>query len=244
MSKFETLDEVREYLSAPRIVCLECGKRFGKLHLHLLKKHNVSCDDYREKYGIPYSFGLVGISTLEKLQSNFAKTIESGAINIAETREKAWKSKKRPQRQAASTKGTASKNLKSMRNQIHAATNGQRGKLSCQYCGEEVECSKEAVVLNRRVTCGKCKIKLAVKRAINYRLIDKKRIAMNAYKKEWINRPENKEKARIYGKKWRAINSEKRKEYQQRPDVKMKQRIASLKCYYKKKNREQNEKND
>ncbi len=51
---FQTMEEVDAYLSGDRITCLLCGKQLRRLAVHLPKVHNMTGDDYRTKYGIPW----------------------------------------------------------------------------------------------------------------------------------------------------------------------------------------------
>lgn len=55
---FEAREAVDEYLNADRIVCLLCGNDFRSLEPHLSRAHEMSADEYREKYGLPYRRGL------------------------------------------------------------------------------------------------------------------------------------------------------------------------------------------
>ena len=58
--KFTTNEDLEAYFSGDRIICLECGRYFRKLGgQHLERLHNMSPDDYRAKYGIPWRQGLV-----------------------------------------------------------------------------------------------------------------------------------------------------------------------------------------
>jgi hypothetical protein len=56
---FESIDEVKEYLSGDKIICLLCGKSYKVLGVHLLKIHGVTVDEYRERYRIPWSYGVL-----------------------------------------------------------------------------------------------------------------------------------------------------------------------------------------
>lgn len=58
-SKFESYREVEMYFSTDKLVCLLCGQEKKKLGVHILKLHGVTCDQYRERYGIPWTYGLV-----------------------------------------------------------------------------------------------------------------------------------------------------------------------------------------
>lgn len=58
--KFQTMDEVRAYLDQTKVTCLLCGRKYVHLAVHIANGHDVSCDDYKERYGIPWSYGLAG----------------------------------------------------------------------------------------------------------------------------------------------------------------------------------------
>jgi predicted transcriptional regulator len=57
-------DEIVDYFSGDRIVCLLCGKSYRKLAAHL-SLHAFTEDDYRKRYGLPWSKGLVCVPTRE-----------------------------------------------------------------------------------------------------------------------------------------------------------------------------------
>lgn len=52
---FTTLGQVETYLSQPRIQCLLCGELRSSLGAHLAKVHKMTGDEYRVRFGIPYS---------------------------------------------------------------------------------------------------------------------------------------------------------------------------------------------
>lgn len=64
---FTTIAQVNEYLGGEHIVCLLCGKKLKALATHLLKVHEVSADTYRDRYGIPWTFGLIPAVSREKI---------------------------------------------------------------------------------------------------------------------------------------------------------------------------------
>jgi len=59
VAKFKSKAEVDEYLSGDKIVCLECGKAFRILGLHVSYKHSMSPNEYKIKYGIPVTRGII-----------------------------------------------------------------------------------------------------------------------------------------------------------------------------------------
>lgn len=56
--KFSKQKELREYFSGDKIVCLLCGRELKRLGNHLVPIHGVTEDEYRERYGIPWTYGL------------------------------------------------------------------------------------------------------------------------------------------------------------------------------------------
>ena len=57
---FETKEEVYDYFSGDRIQCLLCGKWFQRLPSHLKAIHEMTSDEYKEMYGLPWKHGLCG----------------------------------------------------------------------------------------------------------------------------------------------------------------------------------------
>lgn len=56
--RFETREDVDDYLSEGKILCLLCGKRYIKLGCHLRSIHDTNYEQYHERYGIPFKVGL------------------------------------------------------------------------------------------------------------------------------------------------------------------------------------------
>jgi len=52
------MGQVEAYLSQPRIQCLLCGELRSSLGPHLGRVHGMTADDYRARFGIPYSYPL------------------------------------------------------------------------------------------------------------------------------------------------------------------------------------------
>lgn len=68
--RFKDLAAVKEYANHARIECLECGKNYAMLHVHLLKAHGMSDAEYRAKYNIPVSISLIGTATRGKMSDS------------------------------------------------------------------------------------------------------------------------------------------------------------------------------
>lgn len=78
---FNSIDEIAAYLNNDEIACLECGKKFKSLGNHLRKIHYITCDDYREKHGLPALTPLAGKHTRQLRSEIIKQAIESGNLN-------------------------------------------------------------------------------------------------------------------------------------------------------------------
>ena len=56
--KFTDLDKLKQYFAGDTIVCLRCGKKYRTLSVHLKTIHGMEPDEYRDMYGIPWTYGL------------------------------------------------------------------------------------------------------------------------------------------------------------------------------------------
>ena len=79
--KFSTKDEIDHYFSnADGIQCLLCGHFFKNLSVHLRIGHDISHEQYRDWYGLPWRKGLVSRKVSKKLSSILTKRIENGSF--------------------------------------------------------------------------------------------------------------------------------------------------------------------
>lgn len=78
--KFESIESVREYTSRERVICLLCGREFKKLGSHIEKVHEITRDEYRELYNIPYRHPLSCGETRALYSENMKRKIEDGTI--------------------------------------------------------------------------------------------------------------------------------------------------------------------
>lgn len=60
---FETIEEIRDYVSGHRIQCLVCGKYLRRLQYKHLNMHDMTADDYRETFGIPWKTSLTSATS-------------------------------------------------------------------------------------------------------------------------------------------------------------------------------------
>lgn len=78
---FKSAAKLRAYMDdGDRIQCLLCGRRYKALGHHLRQSHDMTADDYKEAYGIPWTYGLVCGETSEKISKNVKQMIADGII--------------------------------------------------------------------------------------------------------------------------------------------------------------------
>ncbi len=76
--KFRTKIEIDDYLVGNKVQCLLCGKLFKVLTQHLERTHDITTDDYRERYSLPWRRGLCGVGTSKKLSKNMFERQKNG----------------------------------------------------------------------------------------------------------------------------------------------------------------------
>jgi hypothetical protein len=69
---FRSREAIIDYLSDDRIICLICGRPFKAMTGHLGAVHEMTADEYKDMYNIPYSYGLAR-ETTRKLLSQAQK---------------------------------------------------------------------------------------------------------------------------------------------------------------------------
>lgn len=62
------------------IICLEDGQKFKTLKRHLRSKYNMTPEEYREKWGLPYDYPMVAPNYAKK-RSSLAKEMGLGRGN-------------------------------------------------------------------------------------------------------------------------------------------------------------------
>jgi hypothetical protein len=63
---FETQEQIKRYFNGATIECLMCGRRFRRLGNHLAAIHGIGVDDYRYRFGLPWSRGLTSAASRTK----------------------------------------------------------------------------------------------------------------------------------------------------------------------------------
>jgi predicted transcriptional regulator len=68
---------IKKSVTADYIICLEDGKKFKSLKRHLRTAYDMSPDQYRDKWGLPYDYPMVAPSYAEA-RSSLAKKMGLG----------------------------------------------------------------------------------------------------------------------------------------------------------------------
>lgn len=68
---------VRKSIQDDHLICLEDGKKFKSLKRHLRSKYDMTPEEYREKWGLPYDYPMVAPSYARK-RSALAKQMGLG----------------------------------------------------------------------------------------------------------------------------------------------------------------------
>jgi hypothetical protein len=71
--RFRTRQQVECYFGGETIECLLCGKNFRKLNVHLFHKHAMSADEYKERFGLPWTRGLTSAASHARAAKSWTK---------------------------------------------------------------------------------------------------------------------------------------------------------------------------
>lgn len=74
---FSTVEEIDAYLAGDRIQCLLCGKAFKDVGKHVAGLHGITTDEYRRKFGIPWTRALCCSDTSSKYSEVMSSRIAS-----------------------------------------------------------------------------------------------------------------------------------------------------------------------
>jgi hypothetical protein len=78
---FRTRREVERYFGGETLKCLLCGRRFGRLSFHLAAKHGLTTDQYKARFGLPWTRGLT--SAASHNNSGWSKKRKQEASRLA-----------------------------------------------------------------------------------------------------------------------------------------------------------------
>ncbi|MGC1408336.1 MAG: MucR family transcriptional regulator [Acetobacteraceae bacterium] len=76
---------VAKSVFSDHLVCLECGKQFSMLKRHLGTDHQLTPDQYRQKWGLPASYPIVA-PDYAKVRSKLAKRFGLGRLPVKAAR--------------------------------------------------------------------------------------------------------------------------------------------------------------
>lgn len=78
--KLQAREEIEAYFDGDKIQCLLCGRWLKELGNHLRRIHDISPDEYKVRYGLPFSKGLGGESSKAKRREMAYKKMQEGRV--------------------------------------------------------------------------------------------------------------------------------------------------------------------
>jgi hypothetical protein len=124
---FESIIDVRKYMSGDTIICLLCGKNYKKLANHIEKIHGMTPDEYHKKYNIPWTYGLVCKATNQAYSNQIRKRMESGWNPPIKTGQEQLNMVKKPRRKRVFIKEVGLLNLGDFSKPKHPLTLNENG---------------------------------------------------------------------------------------------------------------------
>lgn len=77
---FSSFEELKEYFREDRLTCLLCGRNYGNLGIHISQGHGTTMDEYRQQFGIPWTYGLAGKTFRDKSSKHITALRETGKV--------------------------------------------------------------------------------------------------------------------------------------------------------------------
>lgn len=230
LDKFTTKKQIDAYFNDDKIECLLCGKRFKALGVHLSRKHEITGDEYKTRFGLPYGIGLAGLETKLKHSKSMKNLIEKGVVNwknaLIEAEKVRDPKKKRFQ---PYTRKNLSEHLKSVRHKLLQKDN--LIKVQCLDCSKFIFVKEYLFILRKgKLRCEKCSCALKEKSDKRYR--DRNKPALKKRNQQY--RENNKNYFQQYREKNKEAIKEKNSEYRE----KNKGTIKEKKSEYREKNKE------
>lgn len=166
VGQFSTVDDVTAYFNVNAVTCLLCGREFVSLAAHVHYGHGMAADEYRQRYGIPQRYGLVGAQYRERLierQSVFMASvpeeIKIAWLDVARTASAATSGERLPLVPVVQDKmRAAAAVMNASEGKREAAARSQGfAVLPCVDCGEPTTCNEHYAITNAcKVRCGAC----------------------------------------------------------------------------------------
>lgn len=94
---FTSIKEVHTYLDGEKVACLLCGRQYAALGGHITRIHQMTSDDYRQRYGIPYKYGLASKKFRAHAARRMKQMRKDGVVPYKPTRatmEKMWEARR------------------------------------------------------------------------------------------------------------------------------------------------------
>jgi hypothetical protein len=60
---FKSRRDIERYFSGHTIECLICGRKLQRLQTHLVAKHDMTADEYKSRFGLPWTRGLISATS-------------------------------------------------------------------------------------------------------------------------------------------------------------------------------------
>jgi hypothetical protein len=74
------MNDLETYFDRDEITCLICGNACVQLAAHIAPAHGISSDDYKERFGIPWSYGLAGKTFRQKASRRMKAMRRTGKL--------------------------------------------------------------------------------------------------------------------------------------------------------------------
>lgn len=145
---FTTIDQVATYLSGDEIQCLECGRYFKALPVHIERTHGISAREYKLAHGIPIGLGLVGERTSALRSAHSAAFAEQHREELLAQLEAGRRAPhQKPARLAECTKRQfRGYLLKALRRGTHVSQRTEAVTIPCSQCGDPVDTVQSAAI--------------------------------------------------------------------------------------------------
>ncbi len=75
--------EAEAYAAGDSVECLECGKKFAFLPVHIKRMHGLTADEYRERYNIPAGIPLAGKAYREMQRLKLIAMQKDGVLDYS-----------------------------------------------------------------------------------------------------------------------------------------------------------------
>lgn len=131
---FHTPEDALAYLDNAKLTCLLCGRELVMLAKHLLDIHAITAEEYKQRYHLPLTRGLVGNATRKVMSQRMRERVESG--EVAQDMNALQKLAARAPRKQSAYKGKVDEDKSEA---FHAYNDLIRKQpTACKRCGEDI----------------------------------------------------------------------------------------------------------